>query len=94
MADELNRYSYSSKTIDEWCKTKELAIFDVSPRLTPNPTDGKIHLPNGIRKLRSLTTLTIMDYPVEVVDPWIGNLAQLENLVIISPKLTSVPASL
>ena len=100
MADELNKYSSQSKSIDAWCKTKTLtlskynsATYTIIP-VTPHTTDGKIHLPNGVRKLNQLTSLTIDNYPVEVIDPWISNLANLEELVIISPWLRSLPSSL
>lgn len=100
MADDLNKYSSQSKSIDAWCKTKtltlsnyNLATYAIIP-VTPDTNDGKIHLPNGVRKLNQLTSLTINNYPVEVIDPWISNLANLEELIILSPKLESLPSSL
>ena len=93
MADDLNKYSWQSNTIEKWCETKTLTLYGNWWSWT-NPVDGKIHLPNGVRKLTQLTTLNIHNYPVEVIDPWIANFTDLENLAIFSSKLESLPPSL
>jgi Leucine-rich repeat (LRR) protein len=93
MVDDLTKYSGQTKTIKDWCETKTLAINGNWWSWT-NPADGKIHLPNAVRKLTQLTTLNIINYPVEVIDPWIANFTSLENLVILSSKLESLPPSI
>ena len=92
MADDLNKYSGQSKTIEQWCETTTLTLGNFGQHEIH--TDGKIHLPNAARKLEKLTTLQIVNYPVEIIDPWIANFTNLENFTIYSSKLSSIPPSL